>query len=83
MHYLIPTIIKFLGYDPVSADAESLSFGQQIVRARQRLELSQKGLARQLGVDPTTLARWERGEREPATEYRSLLNELLHDSWTV
>jgi len=29
------------------------------------LGLSQKEAAMRLGVDPTTLARWERGEREP------------------
>ncbi|MBK5292414.1 MAG: helix-turn-helix transcriptional regulator [Acidobacteriia bacterium] len=30
--------------------------------------MSQKDAARQISVDPGTLGRWERGEREPASE---------------
>jgi DNA-binding transcriptional regulator YiaG len=32
-------------------------------RLRKRLELTQEGLAAQLGVHPMTVSRWERGER--------------------
>jgi transcriptional regulator with XRE-family HTH domain len=74
---LIPRVIAFLGYDPRPEPAESLSFDQQIVRARQRVGLSQKALAQHLGVDPGTLAKWERGEREPAPEYRQQLFDFF------
>ena len=37
--------------------------GERLVRRRTSLGLSQKEAAKRLGVDPGTLARWERGER--------------------
>jgi transcriptional regulator with XRE-family HTH domain len=37
-----------------------------LVRQRTGLGLSQKEAAGEIGVDPGTLAKWERGEREPA-----------------
>jgi ribosome-binding protein aMBF1 (putative translation factor) len=37
----------------------------RLVRQRTSLGLSQKEMAGRLGVAPGTLARWERGEREP------------------
>jgi transcriptional regulator with XRE-family HTH domain len=40
--------------------------GERLVQCRTALGLSQKESARQLGVDAGTLARWERGEREPS-----------------
>ena len=54
----IPRIIAFLGSVPDHTQVESL--GQQIVAPRRRLGLSQRKLARRLGVDPTTLSSWER-----------------------
>jgi transcriptional regulator with XRE-family HTH domain len=41
-------------------------WGERLLRRRTSLGLSQKAAAKRLGVDPSTLARWERGEREPA-----------------
>jgi transcriptional regulator with XRE-family HTH domain len=35
------------------------------VRHRTSLGLSQKDAALKIGIDPGTLARWERGERKP------------------
>jgi site-specific DNA recombinase len=58
----MPAIIRFLGYNPLPA-ANTLA--EQLVRRRTSLGLSQKQAAREVGVDPGTLARWERGEREP------------------
>ena len=60
---MIPRIIEFLGYVPNINDSAGETFGEWIVRARQRLGLSQKALARRLGVDPSTLAHWEYGRR--------------------
>jgi DNA-binding XRE family transcriptional regulator len=36
--------------------------GDKIARARRWLGITQEELARQIGVDPTTLARWETGK---------------------
>jgi len=52
-------IIEFLGYNPLPQPA---SEPEKLVVARRALGLTQKAMARKLGVDPTTLARWERGK---------------------
>lgn len=57
-----PAIIRFLGYNPTPP---SHRWADRLVQARTALGLSQKESAQELGVDPCTLARWERGEREP------------------
>jgi len=59
----MPAIIRFLGYNPLPA-AHTLS--ERLVHRRTRLGISQKESAERLAVDPSTLAKWERGEREPA-----------------
>jgi transcriptional regulator with XRE-family HTH domain len=56
----IPKIIDFLGNDPFEKQTENL--GDRILEYRRIHGLSQKKLAGQLGIDPTTLAGWERGE---------------------
>ena len=48
----IPAIIRFLGYDP---SAQATSFPEQLRAARRAGGLTQKELAREFGVDPTTL----------------------------
>jgi transcriptional regulator with XRE-family HTH domain len=58
----MPAIIRFLGYNPLP---EGKTWGERLVRQRTTLGFSQKAAARRLGVDPSTLARWERGEVEP------------------
>ena len=70
----LPKIVKFVGYRPA---AESGSLGEQIVSSRRLLGLRQKDLAASLGVDPSTLARWERGEREPSKKFLERLTALL------
>lgn len=61
----IPAVIRFLGYDPLPP---ATTMGERLVRRRTVLGMTQKEAARELRVDPGTLARWERGEREPAGE---------------
>ena len=56
----VPRIIEFLDYDPYDTQPEDL--GERIIAVRRKLGLSQKELARGLGVDPTTVGRWERGQ---------------------
>ena len=58
----MPAIIRFLGYNPLQP---SDRWADRLVMSRTALGLSQKESARRIGVDPSTLARWERGERVP------------------
>jgi transcriptional regulator with XRE-family HTH domain len=58
-----PAILRFLGYDP---RPEPAAFGGQIRAAREAEGLSERALARRLGLDPGTVAAWERGEMSPA-----------------
>ena len=59
----IPKIIEFLGRDPFEIETENLGDG---IREYRRVHgLTQKKLAKQLGVDQTTLAGWERREHKP------------------
>jgi DNA-binding XRE family transcriptional regulator len=56
-------IIKFLGYCPW--DFKPRSFGEWVILSRRLMSLSQKKLARRLGVDPGTLSNWERDRAMP------------------
>ncbi len=71
----IPKVIKFLGYAP--SDGEQKTLGEKIVYYRWLKGMTQKELARQIGVDPTTLARWERGEKKPALNYQKHIYEYF------
>ncbi len=55
----LPRIIQFLGCNPLPTPR---TVAERLLRARKALGLTQKAMARQLGVDPTTLAKWERGK---------------------
>jgi transcriptional regulator with XRE-family HTH domain len=74
----IPRIIAFLGYDPLSGASHQTS-GERIIAARQRLGMTQKELARTLGVDPTTVGRWERGTGKPSKGLEERIEGFLKD----
>jgi len=59
-------VVEFLGFNPL-LNGDTLA--QRLVNHRKALGITQKVFARQLGVDPSTLARWERGEREPTGRF--------------
>ncbi|MCP4369484.1 MAG: helix-turn-helix domain-containing protein [Deltaproteobacteria bacterium] len=59
----IPKIVEFLGYVPF--DTYPKSIGEKIVLYRKLYGLSQKLLARQLGIDPSTLREWEMNRKQP------------------
>ena len=55
---LLPTIILFLGYSTFEASAQSL--GERLEDYRKKTGLSQKKLAREIGIDPSTLSKLEK-----------------------
>jgi ribosome-binding protein aMBF1 (putative translation factor) len=58
-------------------------WAERLVRQRTTLGLSQKDAARELGVDPSTLAKWEQGERQPAGEFLSRVKRFMgeREAW--
>lgn len=73
----MPAIIQFLGYSPLP---EANGWAARLVRHRTALGLSQKEAAGRLEVDSGTLARWERGEREPQGAFLGRVNRFLVES---
>jgi DNA-binding transcriptional regulator YiaG len=63
----IPKIIEFLGRDPFEKEAENIR--DKITEYRRIHGLTQKTFARQLEIDQTTLASWERGEHRPTKRF--------------
>jgi transcriptional regulator with XRE-family HTH domain len=51
--------------------------GEKIVNSRRLSGITQKELAKRLGVDPTTLARWERNESRPQKKFSARLVGFL------
>jgi transcriptional regulator with XRE-family HTH domain len=66
----MPKVVEFLGFDPLQ---KCDTLAQQIVSYRKARGVTQKVFAQQLGIDPSTLARWERGEREPRRQFATLV----------
>ncbi len=58
-----PRVIRFLGYYPFP---KPQTLSDRLIAFRRLRGLSIKELARQLGIDEGTLAKWENGERGPA-----------------
>jgi DNA-binding XRE family transcriptional regulator len=54
---LMPKIIRFLGYNPISIDTSTL--GGKIKEFRYLRGLSKKRMADRLNVDPSTITTWE------------------------
>jgi transcriptional regulator with XRE-family HTH domain len=71
----MPRIIAFLGYQPDDTKPEGL--GQKTVAFRRLRGLTQKELARRLGVDPSTVASWERGEHQPSRRMLGRLGQVF------
>ena len=59
----IPKVIEFLGYNPLPLPRW---VPEKLLVARRLLGLTQKAMAKRLGVDPTTLAAWEQGKHRPS-----------------
>lgn len=70
----MPAIIRFLGYNPLPPPN---GWANRLVQWRTVLGLSQKESAKRMGVDASTLARWERGEREPTGKFAARASRIL------
>jgi len=75
--YLIPRIVQFLGYSPFPI-TENPSIVKAIKAYRLMHGLNQKRMAKVLRIDPTTLARWEKGKSTPSSKLSQRLVELLN-----
>jgi transcriptional regulator with XRE-family HTH domain len=71
----LPAIFKFLGYNPMP-DAPS-TVPALLKAQRLELGLSQEQAAKQLCVDETTWARWERGKRIGKPEHRKRVMHFI------
>jgi DNA-binding transcriptional regulator YiaG len=70
----MPAVIRFLGYSPLPPP---VTWAERLVRGRTALGLSRKASAAQMRVDQATLARWERGEREPTGRFALVAERFL------
>jgi transcriptional regulator with XRE-family HTH domain len=73
----MPAIIRFLGYNPLP---EAEDWAGRLIRRRTTLGLVQGEAARRIGVDQGTLAKWERGEREPRGAFAERAEQFLVDA---
>ena len=73
--HLIPKIIEFLNYVP--SNNLPKTFGDKIINIRRLFGITQKELAHRLGIDPTTLGRWEKGKSRPLKRRLKKLNSYI------
>jgi transcriptional regulator with XRE-family HTH domain len=71
----LPKIIKILGYNPYKEEPRTL--GEKLLAYRKVRGITQKELAQKLGIDPTTLARWERGEGKPSRSSLGTIDKIF------
>jgi transcriptional regulator with XRE-family HTH domain len=71
----LPGVIAFLGDDPTWAPAVTL--GERLRAARRARGLSSRALARQFGVDQSTVLHWERGLSVPWVRYLPRILALI------
>ena len=71
---LVPRVYDFLGYAPYEAPDR---LGDWLRQARRGLGLSRRKLAAKLGMDVTTIDRWERGLGRPTPASRARIRRLL------
>ena len=70
----VPAILQFLEYDPFP---NGQTLGDRLRATRRTRGLSHDALARELGVDPSTVLNWERGRHTPPVEYWPRLLKLV------
>jgi transcriptional regulator with XRE-family HTH domain len=73
----MPAIIRFLGYNPLPPGN---TWAKRLVSCRTAMGITQGDVARRIGVDQATLARWERGEREPRGQFAVRAEQFVTDA---
>jgi DNA-binding transcriptional regulator YiaG len=69
-----PAVVRFLGYVPFRTDGDL----PVKLKAYRRIQgLSQTRLAGMIGVDPSTVWHWERGDSQPNAEHRQAIDALI------
>lgn len=71
----IPKVIEFLGYIPGIFKRKTI--GERILVYRYLRGITQRALAGELDVDPSTLGRWERNERRPSDKLFEKLSSFF------
>jgi transcriptional regulator with XRE-family HTH domain len=66
--------IRFLGFDPRPVPGP---IGQRLRHYRESRAVSPEAMARQLGIDTSTLARWERGSCQPQGKFLARVEAVL------
>jgi len=66
-------VVEFLGFNPFQ---NGDTMAHRLVNHRKAHGMTQKDFAGQIGVDPSTLARWERGERIPIGRFATKVEDL-------
>lgn len=74
----MPKIIEFLGYDPSVGEHDTL--GGNLLHYRESRGMTQKVLARRIGIDPTTLSRVERNQGRSLNPVMEKLVDFLRRS---
>jgi DNA-binding XRE family transcriptional regulator len=73
----LPKIIAFLGYTPAPFDTISDNIVERMKLYRLTNGLNQEKFAKLVGVDETTVAKWERGDHKPMKILREKVLNLL------
>jgi len=73
----MPAVIQFLGHNPLP---KGRTWAERLIRHRAGLGITQGEAARRIGVDQGTLAKWERGEREPAGRFAERVEQFLAEA---
>jgi DNA-binding XRE family transcriptional regulator len=71
----MPKVIRFLGYNPVEGESETL--GGRIRNYRVENGLSHEKLGKLLGIDPSRICAWEKGQSQPRNATLMMIEELL------
>lgn len=72
----IPSLVQFLGYDPLPKERPT-SIADRLRTKRRELGLGQRETAQILGVNASTVTRWEGGSRIQELEHRKVVAEFL------
>jgi DNA-binding XRE family transcriptional regulator len=75
---LLPKTIGFLGYSTSIGDTDTV--GAKLLRYRKSRGMTQKGLAKQIGIDATTLGRIEKGRGRCLEAIRRRVSVFLTSS---